>query len=171
MRSLVDALSRVIVALTAVMMATLMAVMLAQVFFRYVLNSSLQWSEDVAIWLLIWIVFLGGVAVMRDWAHVYLPMAIRSVPLQYRGFCVLAAQTITAAILVFLVVIGIDVVLHGFHRQAPMLGISTRWLKLAIPVGAGLMLVMLVVRMFDAVRALRQGNHEAFRNYGSPDGL
>jgi len=98
-------------------------------------------------------------------------MSIRAVPLRYRGYCVLAAQIITAAVLVFLVAIGIDVFLHGFHRQAPMLGLSTRWLKLAIPVGAGLMLIMLAVRMIDAVRALRQRDHEAFRNYGSPDGL
>ncbi|NCX29545.1 MAG: TRAP transporter small permease subunit, partial [Rhodobacterales bacterium] len=37
--------------------------MTSQVFFRYVLNSSLQWSEEASIWAMIWMVFIGSVVV------------------------------------------------------------------------------------------------------------
>jgi TRAP-type C4-dicarboxylate transport system permease small subunit len=40
-------------------------IMSSQVFFRYVLNSSLQWSEEASIWAMIWMVFIGSVVVMR----------------------------------------------------------------------------------------------------------
>lgn len=36
------------------------AIVLAQVFYRYVLNSSLFWSEELARYLLVWISFLGA---------------------------------------------------------------------------------------------------------------
>ena len=47
-------------------------IMCGQVFFRYVLNSSLQWSEEASIWAMVWMVFVGSVVVMRELGpHLY----------------------------------------------------------------------------------------------------
>lgn len=47
-------------------MATIVAV---QVFFRYVLNQSLFWSEEVARMLLVWLTFLGATTAYYHGAH------------------------------------------------------------------------------------------------------
>ena len=47
-------------------MAMLVAV---QVFFRYVLNQSLFWSEELARYLLIWLTFLGASCAYYRHAH------------------------------------------------------------------------------------------------------
>ena len=47
-------------------MAALVAV---QVFFRYVLNHSLFWSEELARFLLIWLTFLGASVAYHRRAH------------------------------------------------------------------------------------------------------
>lgn len=47
-----------------------MAVIVAlQVFFRYVLNQSLFWSEELARYLLVWLTFLGASAAYRRKVH------------------------------------------------------------------------------------------------------
>jgi TRAP-type C4-dicarboxylate transport system permease small subunit len=40
-----------------------------QVFFRYVLNQSLFWSEELARFLLVWLTFLGATVAYRRKAH------------------------------------------------------------------------------------------------------
>src|SRR4051794_3520866 len=41
-----------------------------QFFTRYVLNDSLAWTEEIARYALIWVVFIGGVMVTRRNTHI-----------------------------------------------------------------------------------------------------
>jgi hypothetical protein len=45
---------------------TMTVVVAVQVFFRYVLNQSLFWSEELARYLLVWLSFLGASVAYRD---------------------------------------------------------------------------------------------------------
>ena len=67
-----------------VLMSTLTVVLGVQVFFRYVMGASLSWSEELARYMFVWLVYLGipyGCKVMRHIkidAGLYLfPKAIR----------------------------------------------------------------------------------------------
>ena len=44
----------------------LVCIVSAQVFYRYVLNASLIWSETVSAWCMVWIVFIGAVSTIHD---------------------------------------------------------------------------------------------------------
>ncbi|MEE4240104.1 MAG: TRAP transporter small permease, partial [Desulfopila sp.] len=44
-------------------------IVIAQVFFRYILNSSLFWSEELARYLLVWITFLGATSAYYRGIH------------------------------------------------------------------------------------------------------
>lgn len=48
---------------------TMAFIVALQVFFRYVLNQSLFWSEELARYLLVWLTFLGATAAYRRKAH------------------------------------------------------------------------------------------------------
>ena len=45
--------------LCVIALALMSAVIVAQVFCRYVLNSSLSWSEELARYLFIWMIYIG----------------------------------------------------------------------------------------------------------------
>ncbi len=47
----------------------LAVIVMAQVFFRYVLNQSLFWSEELARYLLVWLTFLGASVAYYRKAH------------------------------------------------------------------------------------------------------
>ena len=137
-------------------------VMLAQVFFRYVLNSSLQWSEELAVWAMVWMVFVGSVLLVRRSEHISITTLVRYAPPAVRPFLVIFNKS---AALVFLVIVGyygIEVFGGAFHARSPSIGLSTRWIKLAIPVGAVLMAVVAVHAIAEDVRRLRNRDFESF---------
>lgn len=153
----------------AVIVAAVFSVMLIQIWFRYVLNSSLLWSEEIALFGLIWMVFFGAVALMRDWAHVNIPVFVMILPPLPRAVAVIAAKSVTLLFLIFLVWNGFDVFGASFQRMSPMLGISTKWAKLAIPVGALLMAVLVICLIANDVRQLARHGVRAFDRYGRHD--
>ena len=152
------------VARAAVLGLTLLVllVMLAQVFFRYVLNSSLQWSEELAVWGMVWMVFVGSVLLVRRSEHISITTLVRLTPLRVRPYLVIFNK---AAGLVFLAIVGwqgFEVFGGTFHAKSPSIGLSTRWIKLAIPVGAVLMAVVAVHAIADDLRRLANRDFASF---------
>lgn len=166
---LIDRTAKAAEAIGVAITIVIFAVMLAQIFFRYVLNSSLLWSEDVALWGLAWLVFVAAGPVMRTWSHVHVPLFVRAFPLPVRARLIVLSKLLTAAFLLFLVWQGTVSVFAGYHRVAEMLGLSTRWVKLAIPVGSALMLAFLLAGIARDMRALARRDADHFADYGRPD--
>ena len=160
--SLVDGIEAVARAAVLVLTLLVLLVMLAQVFFRYVLNSSLQWSEELAVWGMIWMVFVGSVLLVRRSEHISITTLVRLAPLRMRPYLVIFNR---AAGLVFLAVIGyygLEAFAGTFHAKSPSLGLSTRWIKLSIPVGAVLMAVVAVHAIADDLRRLANRDFASF---------
>ena len=166
---LVDAIEAV--ARVAVLGLTLLVllVMLAQVFFRYVINSSLQWSEELAIWGLIWMVFIGAVILLRHWQHIGIPTFVHMLPLGARIPVILLSKLASIAFLAALVYYGAQVFNGSFHADSISMGaVSTRWVKVAIPVGGLLMLILALHSVGDDIRRWLAGDREHFRRFGGP---
>ena len=160
-----DGLSRCAV---VVFVITITVVMLAQVFFRYVINSSLQWSEEISIWALIWMVFVGSAVIMRDWAHINIPTFTNLLPMKIRPYFLIFSKVATILFLLTVVWFGFKVFGQDFHARSPSLNLSTRWAKLAIPVGAVLMTIFAINALLLDFINLRRGNNTHFENQGNP---
>jgi len=48
----------------------IVTIMFIQVVFRYLLNNSLSWSEEITRYLFVWLVFLGSALCIRDRLHI-----------------------------------------------------------------------------------------------------
>src|SRR5262245_50269030 len=158
-----DALTRGV----AIALATgILLILCAQIFFRYVLNSSILWSEEVATWSLIWLVFIGAAAIMRRWEHVHIPMLIQRLPLGIRPGVIVFAKLATAVAVALVAYYGLQWVLGPVHIRSQTSGISTRWIKLAVPMGAGLMTLFALRAALEDIRHWRRGDLEYFSRYG-----
>ena len=79
------------------LVTTIAAVVAAGVFWRYVLNNSLAWTEEVARYLLIWLAAVGSIVAMHRREHV----AITILPDALSGR---AGRAVRCAIAVIIVV-------------------------------------------------------------------
>jgi TRAP-type C4-dicarboxylate transport system permease small subunit len=64
-----------------VFLVTMTAMILVQVFFRYVLNDSLSWTEELARFMMMWLTFLVAPLALRHGANVGIELVIG----QFRG--------------------------------------------------------------------------------------
>lgn len=160
-------------AAAGVLTFAIVAILLAQIGFRYLLNSSILWSEEIATWSMVWVVFLGSASLMKAWDHVHIPLLIRIMPLRLRPVFIIAARLVTAATAVVIAWYGVVMVSGTFHIRSQVSGIDSRWIKLAVPIGIGAMGLFALYWVIDDIRALRRGDYNYFRKYGEivPDDI
>lgn len=153
----IDFIDNAIKAVGIALAAVLAGVMVVQVFFRYVLNDSLPWSEELSVYLMVWIIFLGAAIVARKWQHTSITIVRKLVPAPISIALVFFGKIVTLVFLVVLAKIGFDVFGASFHGKSISMGFSTRWVKLAIPVGAVFMAIFVLNAVaLDLVHLIRK---------------
>ena len=80
MTHLMPALDWILDRVTLVLLAVLLLVVGGQVFSRYALNHSLFWSEELARYLFIYLVFLGSAIVLRRNGHIQVSFFVERLP-------------------------------------------------------------------------------------------
>jgi TRAP-type transport system small permease protein len=163
---LLEVLDRLARFVALALVTAVISLLSAQIFFRYALNSSITWSEEVATWCLVWIVFIGSASIMRRWEHVNVPMVIRALPMNIRPLVIIFAKIATCVAVALIAYYGVQVVMGTFHRNSQITGVDTRWIKLSVPIGAGLMTVFALYCAIDDIRRWRRGETDYFRDYG-----
>lgn len=80
MTHLMRALDWILDRVTLVLLTVLLLVVGGQIFSRYVLNHSLFWSEELARYLFIYLVFLGAAIVLRREGHIQVSFFVEQLP-------------------------------------------------------------------------------------------
>ncbi|PAE95313.1 MAG: C4-dicarboxylate transport system permease small protein [Shouchella clausii] len=120
----------------------------ANVFFRFVLNSPITWTEEVSLALFIWLTFIGISSGIKHNSHVGIDYFVRKMPEKIRHYVQVARLVVilAATILVF-VYWGAAFAIHGVAKVTPVLGISYTFINLAVPIGS-LLAVFHLLKVF-----------------------
>ena len=57
-----------------------------QVLFRYLLNNSLNWTEELAKYLFVWMTFIGSASAFKDHIHIGVDFFVDLLPSQYKFY-------------------------------------------------------------------------------------
>lgn len=88
--------------------ATFATVMLLGVFFRYVLNNSLSWSDELALVIFVWAVFLSTASGFLHDKHVKLELIVEKLPPAIRERWQVAIDGLSGGFLIALVFSGLQ---------------------------------------------------------------
>jgi TRAP-type C4-dicarboxylate transport system permease small subunit len=135
-----DLVLKITLALCGSLLAVMVVVAALGVFFRFVLHSSLSWSEEFDSYLFVWLTFLGAAAGVKMRAH----PEVRAIPDRMPRFTrsILADFTDGAVLalgLIF-VVYGSEMVSMMGTETAASLPFSMVYPYLSIPVGGALLI-------------------------------
>lgn len=139
---------RVALALCCVLLVGISADVLVAVFFRYVLNSSLMWAEEVARYGTVWLVFLGLSCAHRRGEHVSVQSLLRRLPRVGIPTARVVTELTTTVVCAVVAYLGWEMTMTNFERGqvSPALGMPISWVYLSIPVGFALMAAQSLVR-------------------------
>ena len=90
------------------LMSLMTVIVFAQIFFRYVFNVPLGWSEELARFAFVWVSFMGASALMRVKEHINVTVFIDFMPARLRAACVLLANLSALVCVYFFLVGGIE---------------------------------------------------------------
>lgn len=156
MGRLLDHLERVIGGLATLALAGLILVLLANVIARYLLGSSLVWAQEAAIWLFIYLIFLGMPLAQRRQGHVALTMLADRLPPRLQGLVAILIDAILGYVILVLLLASLAL-MQRIGGTSPALLLPV-WLKfLFIPLGAAASLLFIALEGFARRKAPWRG--------------
>ncbi|MBV6304337.1 TRAP transporter large permease subunit [Candidimonas humi] len=125
-------------------------ILFSGIFARYVLNTPLIWSDELASLLFLWLAMLGAAVAFRRGEHMRMTALVSKASPRTRAF--LEVFAVTAALAFVLLTLGPS--LHATHEEAvittPAMGISQAWRTAALPVGLAFMAAFALLRLYKA---------------------
>jgi TRAP-type C4-dicarboxylate transport system permease small subunit len=125
-------------------------VVILGVVFRYVLQSPLSWSEEVARYLMIWAASLAiSIGIMRR-EHLGITFVISRIPASAQKYVALLVNLAVLWFLWILTKFGYYMALEGQTQLSPVLAkykINMMWSLSAIPVAGALAIIQTVLQM------------------------
>ena len=136
----------------AVLGASLITVMTANVISRVALNADIAWNTEFGEFTLVWATFLGGAAAARRGAHMSITEILQSMRPKLAWIVNLATRVAVIGLLALLVQAGANIVGHTMDQQMSVLYWPVGVQYLAMPVGSGLALVFVVYELWVVAR-------------------
>ena len=138
--------------LVIVMMMVMATLVFANVVSRYVFAHSLNWSEEIARFLMVWIAYIGAGLAMREGQHVAIEFGQAALPRVLHPWI---RGVVAAAVLTFLVVLtiaGIQFSDFAWRQRSPVMQWPMGAVYLAIPIGSLLFALHFVAILGDWIR-------------------
>ena len=130
-------------------------VVFLQVLFRYLLRQPLFWSEELPRYLLIWMSFLAAALAQKHDAHINITLCLAPLSTRTRQALKILTDAVILAFLWVLIYSGSLVTSITAHHRSTALQLPMGLVYAALPVGAILMSLYLVLQIADAVRRLK----------------
>lgn len=130
--------SRVTLAFAALGVVAMTVIIGWQVASRYLLQTSLPWSEQAALVLMVWYVMLAAAVGVREQFHIRLSMAADALPGQLSGLARVASLLVVLAFGAAMGVWGAELVQRTWAHDIPTLGLPRGFAYLPLPIAGWL---------------------------------
>jgi TRAP-type C4-dicarboxylate transport system permease small subunit len=138
---------------------------------RYFLHTPIRWSDEVSLFLFLWLAYLGALAALMGGRHYSFPGLIDMFPAKLR----LAAKTLSD--LLVLTMLGVLVWCGGLlvdvlrHQRSPAIDLPLYYVYSALPLVSFLMALVVVYQIVARLRGAPELGQEALEETPNPDPL
>lgn len=106
---------------------------------RYIFNSGLVWSEEVATGCFVWSVFIGAVAVFKHRGHVGVDIIVKKMPAGLQKAVGLITDVILVALNGYMSYLSVLYISKSYTKMTPVLGISSVYISASVLIAFVLM--------------------------------
>ncbi|MGB9813905.1 MAG: TRAP transporter small permease [Thermovenabulum sp.] len=152
-KKFIDGLDNVVKWMAIAMFSIMTVAIVLQVLFRYVIHSSLSWSEELARYLFVWSVLLGSAMCVKRRSHVGVEVFMMYLPKNLQKYGVFLADIFGLIFYGILIVYGFNVVKITMNQSSASLGIKMGYPYLSIPVAG---IVMFLNGLYNMIEDFKQ---------------
>ena len=128
------------------LMVSICGVMGLGIFFRYVLNYSLSWTEEISRYGLIYITFIGTSTAIKHDSHIRIDVLDRILGRKAKIAIKVVNDSITLVFLMYMVYVSYQIIVALRSTKSPALQIPMSYLYISAFVGFGMASVRVIVR-------------------------
>ncbi|WP_158736827.1 TRAP transporter small permease [Alteribacillus sp. YIM 98480] len=143
-KSIVKTINRSTEAVTILALAIMVIIVFIQVISRALIGSSFSWTDELARFLMFFIIFVGAGIGFQHGSHITIEILFDRLPRKYKK---LAQSLITILSIVFLIVLsvqGFKTSLGSMSQTSPALNLPMGYVYLIMPLAAFLMIINLI---------------------------
>lgn len=142
-----DGINQKVKKLCSILLMVMTAIIVIQVFYRYIIGTSLSWSEEIARYIFIWIIMLGASIGVKESFHVAVTIIVQK--LSEKARC-----TVDTILNLLLGIVGLIMTFYGYSlartvaiQLSPAVRISMFWVYLSVPVSGVLIIIHALGKM------------------------
>ena len=141
--------------------ATLVMVIsiLLQVFFRYAMNSPLYWSEEVARYAFVWLVFIGAAIASKRGAHIGVDYIVMHLPELPKNILAIFVNLLILFFISCVIYMSAGVIKSNMTQLSPAMRIPMGYIYLAIPTGLGISSVYIAISLSTTIKRAFRSKH------------
>jgi TRAP-type C4-dicarboxylate transport system permease small subunit len=121
---------------TSVLLVAMVLVILAQVIFRYALNLSLAWTEEVGRYLFVWVCLFGASLAYRLGQHTGYETLVNLMPAPLARWVMIGVDVCVAVFSLMMVIASRDLIEAGLGQLTPATQFAIGYVYLAFPLSA-----------------------------------
>jgi TRAP-type C4-dicarboxylate transport system permease small subunit len=149
--------------LVMVVVGVLVVDVLWGVFTRKVLGDASVWTEELAIFLLIWVSLLGAAVALRRGAHLGIDYFMEKLAIRNRVVTEVVVFALVCAFSIYVMLIGgIDLVSSTFemNQRSPVFNIRMGYVYLAVPITGVFMALYSLIGLFERIGELKKNKFD-----------
>lgn len=144
--------------LSVAVLVVILVVLSYQVILRFVFHNTNSWSEELARYMFVWLVYLSAAYAIYKNAHIKIDAAVNLFPKKIRPIMPIIGEIIFLVYAIAITVYSVDYCMDLFasHQISMGLHVTMGYMYAAIPVGHGLMSLRLIQLIIREIKTLKQ---------------
>lgn len=123
MDKMIDRYCRLLDVLMVMTLAAMILLVFGNVVLRYVFNSGISASEELARWFLVWMTFIGAVVALKEHGHLGTDIVVSRLPARAKRVCLVIGQLLMLYATWLLLSGSVDQMRINLDVHAPVTGI------------------------------------------------
>lgn len=145
-----------------ILMSAMTLLVFVQVIMRYVFQNSLSWSEELARYLFIWLIYIGisyGCKIMK---HIKIDAGLKLFPKKMRPLIVVLGDLLVLGFAIYIVITGYELILMQvrLHKVSPALQLPLQYVNAAPVAGFALAAVRQIQTIIYRIKSIKEGGAE-----------
>lgn len=142
--------NKILDGISVLCMVLILLLVVAQVAMRYLFNSPLTWSEELAVFVMIWLTFIGSLICMRDKEHIEVTILVDHLPRTLQRVVVVFSRLASVFFLLVVAYYGFELVMENMAVTSPANKLSMGLVYTIIPLSS-------LGMVFYLVKAIAKG--------------